>query len=57
MKARGWRYFLTGSNHLGFEHEASGTRLHTSNTPSDHRSWRNFIARVKRIERSIAAGA
>jgi hypothetical protein len=43
----GWRVTLTGTGHLRWE-APDGTVVITPSTPSDHRSYRNSRARLRR---------
>ena len=42
---------LTEKNHLRFTHRATGRVIYGPGTPSDHRSYKNVMAQVRRFIR------
>jgi predicted RNA binding protein YcfA (HicA-like mRNA interferase family) len=49
-RRRGWHATLTNGGHIRLTHPNGGL-VHTSYTPSDHRSIRNLDAQLRRAER------
>ena len=57
MDHEGWTLEYTGSGHIRWQHP-SGAFAFSASTPSDHRAWKNQLAKLRRLARPlrIAAG-
>jgi len=53
-KRRGWKIIGVATHSLSHNvlEWTDGTRVTASATPSDHRSFKNFIADMKRVEQN-----
>jgi predicted RNA binding protein YcfA (HicA-like mRNA interferase family) len=52
LLAKGWTLRYLRNGHLRLEHPGGVHSVVIPGTPSDWRSWRNFRADVRRIERA-----
>jgi hypothetical protein len=47
-KDQGWQIHRTRNSHLMWV-APHGEKLYCASTPSDHRAWRNHVARMRRM--------
>ena len=54
MEEHGWVLRMTQGNHVQWKHP-SGAVVIGSSTPSDHRTWKNHLAELRRARSTPAA--
>jgi hypothetical protein len=52
---RGWTVSRGGGGHMIFRWKGGGSQIATSSTPSDHRAYKNHVARMRQTEKEYPA--